>query len=190
MANTRELIVQHWLNLGQPPVDAKLLEALQTDFAEGPDGKTMSPASIARLLADAGAELRYPEILEFDTQWREKLLQTQAGRLSEMALFISGKGLSIAQAEVFITKLENFRQQFEGEGDDLSLRELRRFAVEARQRAQAVAKNRALAEAVRSEQIEIDEWLKVWLQTPVLFKDWLELRRRSAEFRERFQSIE
>ncbi len=34
---------------------------------------------------------------------------------------------------------------------------------------------------------EIAEWFTVWLQTPEIFDDWLELRRRSANFREQFE---
>ena len=35
-------------------------------------GSAMSPASIARILADHGARLGHPEILQADARWREK----------------------------------------------------------------------------------------------------------------------
>ena len=57
---------------------------------------------------------------------------------------------------------------------------------EARQAVQALAKDRTLSSAVRAEQSEVAAWLSVWSQTPALFTDWLELRRRSPEFRKKF----
>ena len=35
---------------------------------------------------------------------------------------------------------------------------------------------------------EVSHWLTVWLQSPELFSDWLDLRRRSPEFRKRFET--
>lgn len=181
MPNTRKLIVQHWLDAGRPAVGQKFLEALQQQFGE-PNG--MSPASMARLLADEGAELRHPEIIEFDAQWRAAQFTDRAGRFAEVAQFLAGASLNLEQSEIFITKLENLRKQFEDEGEVSTLSELRSVAVEARQRAQIIARNHALDGAVRLEQSEVAEWLKVWLQTPGLFADWLDLRKRSDDFQQ------
>ena len=43
--------------------------------------------------------------------------------------------------------------------------------------------------SIRRMKIEITEWLSLWLQTPNLFNDWVELRQRSPEFRKTFGQI-
>ena len=52
-----------------------------------------------------------------------------------------------------------------------------RFVLQNIAERQPFAEN--LLARFRAEQAEIAEWLKVWIQTPILFADWLELRRRS-----------
>ena len=72
----RELIVETWTKLGHAPVTARMLSRIQRALARqfGID-TTDSPASIARVLADEGAELRHPDVIEFDAQWRESSLK-------------------------------------------------------------------------------------------------------------------
>lgn len=178
----REQMVEFWVQLGRPQIDARVLTDLVARFGAG----SMSPASIARLLADEGAQLRHPEILECDARWREAQVMDRGGKCLEIAQLVSGERLNLERAAKLIPKLESLRQEFAEAGDESALSELRRMALEARQRAQASAKHRGLHETDRAEQLEVDEWLKVWLQTPTLFHDWLELRRRSEEFRRRF----
>ncbi|HEX9629921.1 MAG TPA: hypothetical protein VF961_07870, partial [Pyrinomonadaceae bacterium] len=60
------------------------------------------------------------------------------------------------------------------------------IAVDARQLAHSMARNLSLDQTTRTVQAEIAEWLAVWIQTPSLFREWLELRRRSPEFRNQF----
>jgi hypothetical protein len=182
----REAIVQLWLELGRPPVDAQFLEAVQRKVVEGHRDDAMSPASVARLLADEGAELRHPEIIESDVRWRESLVNSRMDKFTAVEPLLSGARLNIQDAGALISKMEKLRQEFERDDDDTRLDELRTLAADARHRAEALGKNRKLNEAVRCEQSEIAEWLKVWLQTPLLFENWLELRRRSEEFRRRF----
>jgi hypothetical protein len=181
----RELIVQFWLERGRPPIDAQFLEEVQEELKSFED-VAMSPASVARQLADEGAELRHPQIIESDVHWREAFLKNRVDKLAAVEQLSSGARLDIEEAGVLIGKMEKLRQEFERDDDDTRLNELRTIAADARQRAEAMGKNHKLDEKVRREQSEIAEWLKVWLQTPALFENWLELRRRSEEFRKRF----
>ena len=182
----RELIMEFWLERGRPPIGAQFLENVQSKLIERFEDPEMSPASVARLLADEGAELRHPEIIESDVRWRESRVKSRMDRYAAVEQFSSGARLSIEEAGVLIGKLEKLRQEFERDDDEPRLQELKTLAADARQRAEAMGKNRKLDERVRLEQSEIAEWLKVWLQTPALFENWLELRRRSVEFREKF----
>ena len=182
----RESIVKLWLELGRPPVDAQFLKAVQLQLANSSEGPAISPASVARLLADEGAELRHPEIIESDVRWRESLVNSRMDKFAAVEPLSTGARLNIQDAGVLISQMEKLRQEFERDDDGTRLDELRALAADARQRAEASGKNRKLNETVRGEQSEIAEWLKVWLQTPTLFENWLELRRRSEEFRKRF----
>lgn len=58
--------------------------------------------------------------------------------------------------------------------------------LKGRQRAQMIARNASVNERKREEKAEIAEWFAVWLRQPEIFEDWLVLRRRSPDFRERF----
>jgi len=177
--------VKLWLELGRPTVDAQFLQNVQRQLSKSSEDPAISPASVARLLADEGAELRHPEIIESDVRWRESLVNSRRDKFAAVEPLSSG-ARNTRDAGVLISKMEMLRQEFERDGDETGLGELRTLAADARQRAEAMGKNRKLDETVRSEQSEIAEWLKVWLQTPTLFENWLELRRRSEEFRKRF----
>lgn len=185
----RELIVAHWTELGRPAVGASELIAIQHELV-GRFGQSArdSPAFIARVLADEGAELRHPEIIECDTLWRAQRIQAQAEQFSEIVSLTTGKALTLKQAEVLIEKLDELRNRFDTSDavDASDTQRLRLFAVEARNAAQLEAKKKSLNEVQRAEQAEIAEWLGVWIKTPKLFKDWLDLRRRATDFRQRF----
>lgn len=184
----RDLIIATWNLLdrsavGEPELH-QIQESLRRQFG---DGAVESPAAIARILADEGAELRHPEVIEFDAHWREKQIETgNAHDIAELDRLAAAKPLQLKHAETLIRKMEQLRERFERDGHGQALRRLREDAVNARQAAQALAKRDQLSRRVRAEQIEIAQWLSVWIRTPKLFNEWLELRQRSPEFRERF----
>jgi hypothetical protein len=188
-ATRRQLIIAEWQRLGPNSVGGRELREIQKVIQKQfGNGAVESPAAIARLLADEGAELRHPEVIEFDAHWREAEIQSESLKFKGLKHSVSDKPLRLKQAGALIKRLEKLRQRFERSGDRATLRRVRDVAVEARQAAQSLTKNRALAQAVRAEQAEIAAWLAVWIQTPKLFDDWLELRRRSPEFIKRFSS--
>lgn len=184
----RNKVVDVWRSLGEPKVSEdelrQILKALNKEFAAAA-GDT-SPATIARILADEGADLRHPEIIEFDARWREAKIENEAKGLETVSSLTAEKNLSLKQAESLIASLEKLRQRFDQSGNEQSSRQLRTLAIEGRQAAISRAKNRSLGETVRLEQAEIGEWLRIWLQTPTLFEQWLELRKSSADFTKDF----
>jgi hypothetical protein len=68
----------------------------------------------------------------------------------------------------------------------MGLRLVRETALKGKKRAQMIAGNQNVDERKRAEKAEIAEWFAIWLQQPEIFDDWLELRRRSEDFRARF----
>lgn len=183
----RDVIVATWVGLNRPNVGAEELravqKALQQQFGEA---NVVSPAAIARVLADEGAELRHPQIIEFDASWRKSQIHKKAKRLNSLTRFVSGEPLTLETARAMLFELDKLRAQFALADDAEALEELRSFAADARRRAETLAKARTCEARTRATQKEILEWIKVWMQTPALFADWVELRRSSPDFRKKF----
>jgi hypothetical protein len=180
------LALEIWNRLRRPSVGERELSGIQNAIAKQFGKRAVdSPAALARLLADEGAELRHPEVIEFDARWREK--QIESGELAGHDVVIA-KPLTLKEAEALIRKLEKLHRKFDQAGDQSGLRQLRDDAINARQKAQAFTRDRTLDAKQRLEQAEIIEWFAVWIQTPNLFDQWLELRRRSPDFCKKFST--
>src|ERR1700737_2132314 len=68
----RDLIVSEWRRLGAASIGTDELLRIQQAIGEAfGENCVESPATIARELAQEGAELRHPEIIECDARWRE-----------------------------------------------------------------------------------------------------------------------
>jgi hypothetical protein len=179
-----DLMIEVWEHLDCETVGAAELETIQTVVRERfGEGALESPARVARLLAEEGAELRHAEVLELDTRYR-------AADPYEAMFRNVLKFSTFAQAAASIKNLENLRRQFARTKDREGLRRLHEVALKGKQRAQMIARNRNVDEKKRAEKAEIAEWFNVWLKQPEIFSDWLELRQRSKDFRERFKETE
>jgi hypothetical protein len=176
-----DLIIQAWERLDCATIGEPELREIQKAILDH-SGRDESPAAIARVLADEGAELRHPEVIEFDARWREAKIESESADFKGLEALLSGKPLRLSKAETLIAKLEQLRQR----ADKQAEKEVRRLAINGRQLAELLARDQKLDKLQRAEQAEIAEWLKVWVQTPALFGDWLELRRRSPEFQKKF----
>jgi len=175
----RELIVEVWEYLDCESVGARELEqiqqALRDRFGEG--GRD-SPATIARIVADEGAVLRHPEVFACDLKWRRRSVDDHS--------FAEGLDFfSLSGAFSSIVKLEEKRLELHV-NDARGLAQLRDIVTSARKDALLRARSRIIETAQREEAKEVSQWLTIWLQAPELFSDWLDLRRRSPEFRRRF----
>jgi hypothetical protein len=181
-----EFIVTAWRRLGAGPVGRKELRAIQAALAKE-FGVSQSPASIARVLSDEGAELKHPEIIECDAKWRGAQVEKEEARFKNLNVLLSEPSLSIEQGEVLIREMDLLRSRFSEDDDREALQRLKAIALEVRQRALSAGSDQKSDEMVRRQQKEIAEWLTVWLQTPELFEQWLELRKHSPEFKKTFE---
>ena len=176
----RDLMIEVWEHLDCEAVGAQELEeivrAVREEFGEG---AVESPAAVARLLADEGAELRHAEVLELDAQYRA--VDPYDAMFRNVLKFSDFK-----QAAASIRNLENLRKQFARTKDREGLRRVHETALKGKQRAQMISRNRNVDESKRTEKAEIAEWFTIWLQSPEIFNDWLDLRQRSADFQEKF----
>jgi hypothetical protein len=164
--NKQQLIVEVWEGLAADSVGAAELAEIQQALRERL-GNEVSPASIARTLADHGARLGHPDVLEADLRWREG-----------NALF-TPEDLTFGTLEAataLIEKIERLRAQFET--DNSRLEHLRKSVRQIKGELELPVNNK-LAQ-------ELAQWLTIWLQNPKIFSEWLALRRATDEFQQRF----
>ncbi|MFH1574737.1 MAG: hypothetical protein ABIG68_12190, partial [Acidobacteriota bacterium] len=90
----------------------------------------------------------------------------------------------LGEAEDTIRRLEDFRHRFESAGDKKGVEYCRRIGLRGRRRAELISRNRRVGRAKQLEKAEIALWFRIWLETPDLFLDWLELRKGTPGFRE------
>jgi hypothetical protein len=179
----RDLMIEVWEHLDCESVGAAELEDIESVVRERfGDGAVETPASVARLLADEGAELRHAEVLELDA--RRRAADPHEAMFRNVLKFAD-----FTQAANSLKRLENLRKQFARKKDQEGLRRVHETALKGKQRAQMIAGNKAVDEKKRAEKAEIAHWFTVWLQQPEIFDDWLHLRRRSKEFRDQFGEI-
>ena len=169
MLTKEQFIVEVWERTAKDVVGAAELtliqEAVNKRFG---NSAGISPAAIARVLADHGALLGHPEVLQTDVRWRES------------NLFFTPEELTFGTLEgatALMDKIESLRRQLESEKSKVEqlYRQVRQFKSEL----QLIPTNLGQ---------ELAQWLTIWLQNPQIFAEWLELRRASAEFRRRFES--
>lgn len=172
--NKTDLIIEVWERLDCESIGRVEIEAIET-AVEARYGKAAvdSPMVIARLLADEGAVLRHAEIMELYVE-----------RASDRPYDAAFRGIlkfdDLRSALRSIRDLTNLRKQYQREQDKEGLRLARIAGVESRE---------ALAARVRAgneQAAEIDAWLRIWLETPEIFEDWVAVRMRSKDFIERF----
>ena len=169
----RELIIEVWEHLDCESVGASELEQIQVAITEEfGAGAVESPSSIARVVADEGAVLRHPEVFECDRTWRQAQLKS--------ALDVSPNDfVDLDSALAWITKLQSA---------GLEVEKVRELVITVRKELSSQSRSRILDARTRLISREVAQWLSIWLQSPEMFSDWLDLRRRSPEFREKFKS--
>ena len=172
--NKEQFIIEVWEEMGKEVVGASELIAIEKAVAER-FGTAVSPASIARVLADHGARLGHPEILQTDIRWREEQLLFTAEQL-EFA--------NLEAAQALLNRIEQLRLQFEN--DKTRLERLRLTVRQFKADLDFLAGSPRAGQKRRELAREVAQWLVVWLQNPQIFTEWLALRQNTVEFRERF----
>ncbi len=167
MATTKDqVIVEVWEKTAKDIVSASDLTMIRDALIQR-FGSDSSPASIARVLADHGARLGHPEILQADSRWRE---QQHLFTSDDLAFE------TIDAAGAFIEKLQQLPQT----------QALRQSVQQIRQELDLLVKVPNLLENRRAVALEAAQWFTVWLQNPQIFTEWLDLRRSAVEFQELF----
>ncbi len=83
-------------------------------------------------------------------------------------------------------KINVTRLQLQADNEANGHKQLRDIVVAARKDLLLKARSKIIDGGVREQLKEFSQLLTVWLQSAELFSDWLDLRRRSPEFRKKF----
>lgn len=169
-----ELVFETWLKLKSTSVGAKELSYIQRCLESDLGlNATDSPAAIARILADAGVPLRHPEVLNEDLKWRQSVIRD----------LFDGRELSFISMENALTSIQMLvagRQTLFMEGNKDELNDL---LEHVRGLKRDLERQGSLNPVLN---VEVIQWLTIWLQTPEIFSDWLDLRRESPDFVRKF----
>lgn len=175
MQSRSEFIFAVWEASGAEFVGAAELTEIREAVAKR-FGVEMSPASIARLLADEGVRLGHPEVLRADARWREERLLFTDEELEFD---------SLPAATALIEKIE--RRRAEVENDPSRFEQLRQTIRQIKSELESIGAKPG-AQKRRELAREVAQWLTIWLQNPPIFDEWLALRRATPDFQSRFHS--
>jgi hypothetical protein len=89
---------------------------------------------------------------------------------------------TLEEAEMCLVRLDELWRKFTAEGERAAAARVLEVGRMGRRRAEMIAHNRKVEQHKRAAKAEIARWFALWLDTPDLFFDWLEVRKHSAEY--------
>jgi hypothetical protein len=170
LETARTLGIQKWT----PAEIDQLRRKLIAEYGE--EGKTGNDY-IADVLKSMGWKVQLTEREEAEERFEEEFEDILHFR-------------TLADAEVSLTHLDELMRRFRAHGEPAAVERVREVARLGKRRAEMISHNRKVEARKRDEKKEIAEWFRIWLETPDAFFDWLEVRKASPEFREKFGEIE
>ena len=138
----------------------------------GAEGKTGSDY-IADVLQSAGWKVVLTQQEEAEDQFEE-----------EFEDLLHFKTLS--DAEVSLMRLDELLRRFKAHGEKAAAERVIEIARLGKRRAEMISRNHKVEAHKRAEKEEIANWFRIWLETPDAFFEWLEVRKQTPEFREKF----
>lgn len=170
LETAREINVQKWT-----PAEIEQLR-LRLLAEHGEAGKTATDY-IADVLKDAGHKVLLSMQEEAEEQYEEEF---------EDLLHFK----TLGDAEVSIMRLDELLRKFRAQGEKAAVERVLEVARLGKRRAEMIARNHKVEPQKRSEKVEIASWFRIWLETPDSFFDWLDIRKQSPEFQQRFPKAE
>ena len=166
----REINAQKWT-----PAEIEQLR-LRLLAEHGEAGKT-GTEYIADVLKDAGHKVLLSMQEEAEEQYEEEF---------EDLLHFK----TLGDAEVSIMRLDELMRKFRAHGEKAAVDRVLEVARLGKRRAEMIARNHKVELQKRSEKVEIATWFRIWLETPDSFFDWLDIRKQSPEFQQKFPRAE
>ena len=178
--NKTDLIIEVWEKLDCESIGREELLAIETVVRDTYGQSAVdSPMTVARLLADEGAELRHSEIMHL-------YIERVSDRPYDAAIQDLFDLTDLKTLHSSLKKAENLRRVLFSRNDNTALRLLRNRAIEMKKIAASTANDVRRPEILRRVQAEAAEWISLWLQSPELFENWVLLRRASEDFKRKF----
>jgi len=176
-ASKKQLLLDFFRARGTQSVEAGDLHAARNELRRlrGPGDRT-SPGYIASILREAGYDVRYED------RYSDPVMpEPYATRLKGVLEFHD-----LASAERSLLRLDAIFREYSSAGDRVGAAMVTAIVKSGKLRSRSIAANPRVQSPKRIEKHEIARWFQVWLETPDLFADWLELRKSSDEFRQLF----
>lgn len=173
----KQLLVEFFAARGGRVLETRDLQAARELLHRqlGPADKT-ALSYIASTLRGAGYEVRYED------RYSDPFMPEPYGsRLKDVLEF-----RDFTSAEQSLLRLDSLYREYQAASDRVGANWVRAIAKKGKLRAQSLAANSRVQQSKRNEKREIARWFQVWLETPDLFADWLDLRKSSEEFRQTF----
>ncbi|HXQ24804.1 MAG TPA: hypothetical protein VN822_00205 [Candidatus Acidoferrales bacterium] len=174
ISTKKSLILETARGLGKPRFTPAEIEQIRRQLIAhlGAQGKT-SADYIVSVLEQAG--MRVVLSTRSDTEGRYEEEFTDLLHFS-----------TFTEAEMCLVRLDELLRKFVVEGEREAAERVREVARLGRRRAEMIARNRKVDAEKRAQKEEIGRWFAVWLETPDAFFDWLEVRKQTPEFHEKF----
>jgi len=174
----KEMILQTAREIGaQRYTPAEIDQLRRRMMAEyGEEGKTGSEY-IADVLKDAGLKVVLTLQEEAEEQYEEEF---------EDLLHFK----TLEDAEVCIMRLDELMRKFQTHGERAAVERVLDIARMGKRRAEMIARNHKVEPQKRAEKEEIANWFRIWLETPDVFFDWLDVRKQAPEFQAKFPQME
>jgi hypothetical protein len=170
LETAREINVQKW-------TPAEIDQLRRRLIAEHGEAAKTGSEYIADVLKDAGYKVLLSLQEEAEEQYEEEF---------EDLLHFK----TLEDAEVSITRLDELLRKFRAHEEPAAAERVLDVARLGKRRAEMISHNRKVEPHKREEKVEIANWFRIWLETPDAFFDWLDVRKQSPEFREKFPQAE
>jgi hypothetical protein len=174
----KELILQTAREIGAQRFTLAEIDQLRRRLIaeHGEDGKTGNDY-IADVLKNSGLKVALTLQEEAEDQYEEEF---------EDLLHFK----TLEDAEVGIMRLDELMRKFQTHGEHPAVERVLNVARLGKRRAEMISRNPKVEPPKRAEKEEIANWFRIWLETPDVFFDWLDVRKQSAEFRAKFPQVE
>ncbi|HSY58233.1 MAG TPA: hypothetical protein VK795_01670 [Terriglobales bacterium] len=170
----KEMILAAARDIAKPRFTPAEIEQIRRKLIAnlGAQGKT-SAEYIVTVLEEAG--LRVVMSTKSDT---EGLYEEEFSDLLHFS--------TLDEAEMCLVRLDELMRKFLAEEERAAAERVREVARLGRRRAEMISRNHKVDATKRAQKEEIAQWFAIWLATPDAFFDWLEVRKQSPDFQNRF----
>jgi hypothetical protein len=97
---------------------------------------------------------------------------------------------TLGDAEVSLMRLDELLRRFKAHGERAAAERVMEIGRLGKRRAEMIARNHKVEAHKRAEKEEIASWFRIWLENPDAFFDWLDVRKQTPGFREKFPKLE